>query len=510
MPSDRSLKSFTRRQALRLVGSAAAAGQFWSAQRLLAGCAAAESTSSGSLYSLRDPEEVVDSPYDPSKSWWMQNEYAPTLQEHDVAELEVVGSIPPELDGLFVRNGANHKHGDPGHWFLGNGMVHGVRFRGGRALWYKNRWVQTPLLADPTTIPSYAASGAAVSVTYHASQLFAAGEYGMPYRLSVDDLGTLGPQDYAGKLDDSFTAHPKIDAVSGEMFAFSYPFTPPFLRYYRIDPRGQLVAAEDIELPLRRDGLGSKLCMIHDFAITASKVIFLKLPVVFDLADTLSAGGFPFLWDESNGAHIGVMPRNGKSADITWIEIDPCYVFHTANAYDDEHGNVVLDVMRMPDPLWVERTTGLLPEPTYLSRYTIDPAGRTAKVQQLDDRIAEFPRCDERLIGRQSRYVYALEFDTSRMFEGHVTQLLKYDLRTDQITGHSFGAGLRTDEAVFVPARPGAGEDEGYLVSFVYDRRTDRSSVYILDASNMSAAPIAQVHLPVRVPVGFHGTWVPA
>src|SRR5262245_4086129 len=226
MSSKRSSKSFTRREALRLAGSAAAAGQFWSAQWLLSGCVSGEPSEDGSedsLYSLPDPEDVADSPYDPSKSWWMQNEYAPTLQEHDIHELEVVGAIPPELDGLFVRNGSNHKHGDPGHWFLGNGMVHGVRISGGKALWYKNRWVQTPLLEDPTVAPSYAASGAAISVTYHASRLFATGEYGMPYQLSVDDLSTLGLHNYGGKLDDSFTAHPKIDPVSGEMFAFSYP-----------------------------------------------------------------------------------------------------------------------------------------------------------------------------------------------------------------------------------------------------------------------------------------------
>ena len=509
-------KSLTRRDALRLA-AAAASSHYFCAPLLLGGCTRDDAGPTGDLkrrplsaaYAGNDAAPIA--PYDPARRWWMQSDFAPTQQEHDLFELEVVGVIPPELNGLYVRNGANPKQGDSAHWFLGHGMVHGVRLQSGKAIWYRNRFVRTPLLEDPNAgFSPFApeASLASVSVVHHASRLLAAGEFGLPYLLSPDDLSTLGPHDFDGKLSDSFTAHPKIDPVTGEMFAFAYTYSPPFLRYYRIDPGGALISSEDIDLPLRRDGLGSKLCMMHDFVITQTNVVFLQLPVVFDLVAATT--GFPFAWDETNGAHLGVMPRAGTSRDVTWIEIDPCFIFHTTNAYDDELGRVVFEAARILPPFWDRGNTGMLPAPVRLSRYTLDVGARSAKLEVLDDRNVDFPRVDDRMIGRKHRYVYANEFDLSKVYEGRVPRVVKYDLQERKASEHSFDPGLRPDEAMFVPAHARAGEDEGYLMTYVYDRRSDRSSLFILDASNLSAPPVAQVRLPVRVPLGAHGTWLPA
>lgn len=450
---------------------------------------------------------------DPKTSWWLQHEYAPVAAESDSVQLEVIGSIPPELDGIYVRNGSNPKVGDPGHWFLGNGMAHGVRLQAGKALWYKNRYVQTPLLQEPAgTVVKLDKPASNVSFIYHASHLLALGEVGFPYEISKDDLSTLGKYDFNGKLKESFTAHPKIDPMTGEMLAFAYTFAPPFMRYYQIDAQGAMTRSLDITQPNRRDGLPSKQTMMHDFQITQTKVVFLHLPITLDVAVGLAGKGFPYFWDESNGTHIGIMPRDGGSDDVIWIEIDPCFIFHTLNAHDDENGNVVLDAMRVPGSLWAGDNTGMLPPPagSHLVRYTIDLKARTAKLEKLSDRSADFPRADGRTTSRAYRYGYMVSLDPQMPYEGHAKAILKYDRTTGAMAEHAFAPGLRPDEAAFVPASKTAGEDEGYLMTYVYDRRTDKSSLFILDASNISAPPIAQIKLPYRVPCGFHGGWIPS
>lgn len=472
-----------------------------------AGTVSASDSDAGAVL---DP--VPQHPIDPNESWWMQHEFAPVHTEHETSELEVIGAIPPELDGIYMRNGPDPL-ADCGHWFLGSGMIHGVRLQAGKALWYKNRYVQTPLLKEPpgtVAIPTMPASN--VSVVYHASRLLALGEIGLPYELSKD-LATVGAYDFSGKLKESLTAHPKLDPVTGELLAFAYTLEAPYLQYYQIDPQGVLTRTVDITAPVRRDGFGSKMTMMHDFQITQSKVVFLHLPIVFDVEIGLSRKGFPFLWDEANGTQLGIMPRDGGNADVIWIEIDPCWIFHTLNAYDDANGNVVLEAVRVPGAQWQGENTSLLPPPagSYLVRYTIDLAKRTAKLETLSDRCTEFPTLDRRLASLEHRYGYMLDIDPLlQQYEGKIKGIFKYDRRSGAMAEHVFGPGLRPDEALFVPAAQNAAEDEGYLLTYVYDRRTDKSSLFILDASNMSAPPIAQIKLPYRVPAGFHGAWVPS
>ena len=456
-----------------------------------------------------DDGPVPTAPYDPSISWYLQNEYAPVREERDLFELTVEGAIPPELDGIFFRNGCNMRGRDLGHKWCGHGMVHAVSLQGGKALWYKNRYVRTAAYANPDELNATdpKAGLANTSVIYHASRLLAVAENGFPYEISPTDLSTIGAWDFAGKLNDAFTGHPKFDPVTGEMMAYGYTLSLPFLRYYRIDARGNMVSNEPIDLPVRRDGLGSKLCMIHDFAITATKTIFLHLPLVFDLERALRGDVIPFGWDETNGAHIGVMPRNGKSSDVVWIEIDPAWVFHVANAYDDGPGRVVLDVAWHAPPFWAGENTGLLPGAAQMGRYTVDLQTRSAKLSILDDRQIEFPRIDDRILGRNYRYTYALDFDHTKTYEGHVTGIVKYDVQRGLASKYTTGPGLHLDEAIFVPAGP--SEEDGYLMAFMYERQTDTSSVLILDASNLAAPVVARIKLPIRVPIGLHAYWLP-
>jgi carotenoid cleavage dioxygenase len=504
--------SFSRRDALRMLLSASAAhAPLW-----LAACADGSSPAPGALYGAAGScgpgdDPIPTAPYDPSISWYLQNEYAPTQEEHDLFELEVVGAIPAELDGTYFRNGPNYKGPDLGHKFCAQGMVHAVSVKGGRALWYRNRYIRTPFYDDPTELKLDPKGTAAnTSLIYHASRLLAVAESGFPYEMSPSDLSTLGYRDYEGKLTENFTGHPKYDPITGELIGIGYGFAPPFLHHYRVDPQGNLVGNEPIDLPPRPDGLPSNICMIHDFAITSTKTIFMKLPIVLDLTRALNGEGLPFGWDESNGSALGIMPRNGRSADVVWIEIDPCWIFHVVNAYDAGPNTVILDVARHPAPFWEGSNRGLLPGIAQLARYTIDLTLRTAKLSILDDREVEFPRFDDRLMGRKHRYAYTLGLDHDKMFEGHVTGIVKYDLQQGLATTLETAPGLHLDEVMFVPASANAGEDEGYLMGFVYERQTNTSSFLIYDAQNITAPPIAQVKLPVRVPIGLHGYWLPS
>jgi carotenoid cleavage dioxygenase-like enzyme len=447
--------------------------------------------------------------YDPTKPWWMQFNYGPVDAEHTEMSLFVEGSIPPELDGLYLRNGSNPKHGDPGHWFIGNGMVHGVRLSGGKALWYRNRYVQTPLL-DP--VPSDAGSAVGppgptdtdsnVSVIAHAGHLFALGEVGLPFELSTDDLSTIGPYDFGGKLKTWMTAHPKLDPVTGEMLMFGYGALPPFLTYHRVDGTGALTRSEVIDLPVS--------VMMHDFQITATKVVFMDLPIVFDLEMALGGAKFPFRWDGSHQARIGIMPRDGGSADVKWIDIETCFIFHTMNAYDDAHGNVVLEACRYTE-LWVNGPDGFDAFPK-LHRYVIDPVNGTATLDQLDDRLIEFPQIDRRRMSLENRYGYGLWLadPNGEQHPNGVRGIVKWDRQNQSSIVHAVDAAVQPDEAFFVPASKDGAEDEGYLLTYVYDRRTDRTELRILDASNLSGKAVATIKLPWRVPFGFHGVWVPA
>jgi carotenoid cleavage dioxygenase-like enzyme len=226
------------------------------------------------------PTVPTTAPFDTSEPWWLQGNFAPVLKETEAFGLAVAGAIPPELDGLYVRNGSNPQRRDSQHWFFGDGMVHGVRLSNGKAEWYRNRYVRTQLYLDKqgfgdTGAPGGTSTQSNVSAFHHAGKLLTSGEVGLPFELNADDLSTTGIYDFAGKLTTSCTAHPKVDPQTGEMHFFGYGFVPPYLTYHVADATGRLVSSQ--EVPVARS------TMIHDFAITDRDAIFWELPVVFDL-----------------------------------------------------------------------------------------------------------------------------------------------------------------------------------------------------------------------------------
>ena len=420
--------------------------------------------------------------------------YAPVTDELTAYDLPVTGSIPPELTGWYLRNGPNPHEANTGHWFLGDGMVHGVRLENGRAKAYRNRWVRTKSgrQRDEHGNLDLTAGVANTHVVRHAGRTFALVESSFPYELDLrpgHELDTVGPYDFDGKLGTAMTAHPKTCPATGELHFFGYDVQTPFLTYHRADETGELVVSRPVDVP--------GATMMHDFQLTENYVIFLDLPVVFDLE--LARGPvatMPFTWQPEYGARLGVLRRDDPHGALRWLDIDPCYVFHTLNAYDDGQ-RIVLYVARYPHLSAPE----LGEAPATLWRWTADLATGTVTEEQLDDEAAEFPRVDDRLAGRQSRYGHLVT-------SGDSNSLLRYDLATGSVERHDFGTGRRAAEASFAAAddRPGG---PGWLMTYVYDAPTDTSDLVVLDADDLGGAPVATIHLPRRVPYGFHGNWLP-
>ena len=377
---------------------------------------------------------------------------APVAEERTITDLQVVGAIPPELDGRYVRNGANPISGYADHPFLGDGMIHGIRLRDGRAEWYRNRYVTTPFVADPerpvidldSGLGDMSASKANTNVLGHAGRLLALEEGHFPYVLD-GDLGTVGAFDFDGKLRGSFTAHPKVCPVTGEMLAFGYSLLEPYLTYLRVSAAGELVQAENITV--------GGPTMMHDFNVTRNHVVFMDLPAVFDL-EMAMRGEMPIHWSDTYGARLGVMPRNGHDADVVWYDIDPCYVFHPMNAYE-VGDTIVLDVARL-DHIWRDSPMDF-PAPA-LYRWVIDTASGTVREEQVDDLAAEFPRVADSVVGLRHRYGYMMANATEAAFENPLSVsggILKYDRDRGVRTQIDVGRGRLPGEAVFVPRRRG-------------------------------------------------------
>lgn len=414
--------------------------------------------------------------------------YAPVADELTAFDLLVEGSIPPELNGWYLRNGPNPRQSTQ-HWFTGDGMVHGVRLENGHAAWYRNRWVRTESFDNP--FPVYNADGtrnlhssvANTHVVRHAGKTLALVESSLPYEIT-NDLQTLGAYDFGGKLVDSMTAHPKICPTTGELHFFGYGnIFAPHVTYHRADANGELTINRPVDVPA--------LTMMHDFALTASHVIFMDLPIVFNLDIAIKGeADMPYRWDDNYGARLGVLRRDDPFGEIRWFEIDPCYVFHVANAYDDGN-SIVLQAVRYPE-LW--RNNGGFEVDGVMWSWRIDLADGTVDERQLDDRGVEFPRIDDRLAGLRARYSIAVG-------DGN---LVRYDLDRATAEEHRFAG--EPGEAVYVPS--GTGELAGWYLAYVYDPARNGSDLVIIDASDFTGEPVARVRLPQRVPHGFHGNWI--
>ncbi|MEU4209739.1 carotenoid oxygenase family protein [Streptomyces sp. NPDC026206] len=451
---------------------------------------------------------------------YLRGLYAPVHDEITAVDLPVTGRIPDSLRGRYLRNGPNPLHVDAPaayHWFSGEGMVHGVRLRDGRAEWYRNRWVRSDavagrlgekLLHGPRHLGmDFAPNTHVQCFAGHCLALVEGGT--LPYELDPE-LYTIGPFDFHGTLPGGLAAHTIIDPRSGELHAVAYCLAWPFVQYLVVGTDGRVRRRTDIPVSGRP--------MMHDFSLTEHHVLLYDLPVVFTRGG--GRGGHHPVWAPGRPARLGVLPREGGAGGVRWLEIEPCFVFHPMNAYEHDGGRFITVHLVRYDRFF-DVVAGGRPAPgehlAYLERWTVDLVAGSVRRQRLDDRPVEFPRVDPRRLTGPHRFGYAmLERQPGR--EGgrereretrRETGLLKYDLERGTITEFRVPAGGDVGEGVFVPAAPEAAEDEGWVLAFAYDPLREATDLVVLAAEDFAAGPVARIHLPVRVPMGFHGNWIP-
>ncbi len=445
----------------------------------------------------------------PTTNRYLTGIFAPVTTEETMLDLPVEGTLPGHLDGRYLRNGPNPIGDvDPAtyHWFTGAGMVHGIRVRDGKAEWYRNRWVRSADVAADLGEPARPGPtngdfdfSANTNVIGHAGRTFAIVEAGSnPYELT-DELDTIGPCDFDGTLGGGYSAHPHLDPATGELHTVSYYWAwGNQVRYSVLDPGGRITKLVDVPT--------TGAPMLHDCAVTATSVVIYDLPVTFDLDLAMTGSKLPYRWNDDYPARIGLLPRDGEGADTQWFDVDPCYVFHTLNAYDDGD-TVVLDLVRH-DRMFATDYHGPNEGRPALERWTLDRRSGSVRTAPLAEGGHEFPRIDERLFGSAHRYGYTVGIGNDA--DGAVgleNTLYRHDAVAGTTTSRDFGAGSSVGEFVFVPNGPDAAEDNGLLMGFSTDTATDTSRLEVVDAATLES--VAAVQLPVRIPVGFHGNWIP-
>ncbi|XVF33731.1 hypothetical protein REPUB_Repub17cG0193700 [Reevesia pubescens] len=456
---------------------------------------------------------IVKLMYDSSQpQHYLSGNFAPAPTETPpTKDLPVKGHLPECLNGEFVRVGPNPKFAPVAayHWYVGD-------LKGLFGLLMVN--IQKLREKAKVLDLSYGNGTANTALIYHHGKLLALQEADKPYVLKVledGDLQTLGMLDYDKRLSHSFTAHPKVDPVTGEMFTFGYSHMPPYITYRVISKDGFMHDPVPITI--------SEPIMMHDFAITENYAIFLDLPLYFRPKEMVKEKKLIFSFDASKKARFGVLPRYAKDdLLIRWFELPNCFIFHNANAWEEED-EVVLITCRLENPD-LDQVNGEVKEKLenfsnelYEMRFNMKSG--LASQKKLSASAVDFPRVNEYYTGRKQRYVYGTILDSI----AKVTGIVKFDLHAEPEAGKAkievggnvqglfdLGPGKFGSEAIFVPREPGttSEEDDGYLIFFVHDENTGKSSVNVIDAKTMSADPVAVVELPHRVPYGFHAFFV--
>ncbi len=449
---------------------------------------------------------------DVSVNPYLEGNYAPVADEVTATDLPVQGELPAELEGRYLRNGPNPIEpvdAATHHWFAGDGMVHGVRLRGGRAEWYRNRYVGSAHVSRVRGLPDVPGPnwngspiGPNTNVAGFAGTTWAVVEAGgCPVELTYD-LETVGRNDFSGTLPGAFTAHPKLDPDTGELHAVVYAPAQwmDHVQYVVVGPDGRVRRTLDIPLGMT---------MLHDCSLTQRYVVIYDQPVTVDL-DLAVAGRFPFRWDPDHGNRVGLLPRDGTADDICWIDVPLGYAFHPLNAHDvldaDGTERVVIDLCNYPR-MFDREIRGPFETMARLERWTLTPGTRTAHIDVVDESPNEFPRHRGSVGTRAHRFGYTTS-PSADPAAGWPT--LKHDLVTGARRVFDHGPGRAAGEPVFVAREGGTAEDDGWLVTFVHDLGAGTAELVVLDAGDFDTRGyVARVALPQRVPFGFHGNWVP-
>jgi carotenoid cleavage dioxygenase len=474
--------------------------------------------------SLLPPDD--DHPYR-SGAW------RPQTTEWDASELDVVGEIPRDLAGVYLRNTENPliAAGPLYHPFDGDGMLHSIAFRDGSAS-YRNRFVRTLGLAAEQAAgrqlwsgiaerPEHAArsdgwgargrmkdASSTDVVVQRGVALTSFYQCGDLYRLDPLTLADLGRESWGGRFPrEGVSAHTKVDEATGELLFFNYGKEPPYMHYGVVSPEGELVHYVDVPLPGPR--------LPHDMAFTEHWAILNDCPLFWDPA-ALARGVHANRFFPELPTRFAILPRRGPG-EIRWFEAAPTFVLHWINAFE-QGDEIVLDGFFQHDPAPALPAGASLHDRLFRfldlhafqarpHRWRFDLRSGRTREEPLSDRVMEFGMINARYGGRPHRYAYnMLGVPGAFLFGG----IVKHDLATGREEVFEFGPGIYGSETAMAPRLGGTEEDDGYLVSFVSDLPEDRSECWIFHACALGDGPIARVALPERISSGTHACWAPA
>lgn len=452
---------------------------------------------------------------------YLQGPYAPVEREITATELKVTGEIPQDISGAYYRNGPNPVRPpvEMHHWFDGDGMIHAIHIEDGKAV-YRNRYVRTPdfvadqngtlrrdgifrsAVADESTVVYKNTSN--TDIICHGGSMMALWYIsGQPVRMDPRTLETTVTEQFGGALPNNVSAHSKVDLSTGELVFFDYALYEPWYTHGVVNRENILTHMTRIDLPGPR--------LPHDMAITENYSILMDLPVVFT-EQAIKNRVWRIHHDEGLPTRFGVLPRYGEGADIRWFDFDSCYIYHVVNAWEEGDEVVMLACKMVDNGREADKRFGpyapmvdVLALRAVLTRWRMNLKTGQGFEEQIDDTCTEFPIINLGMTGRRNRYSYhvAIPDTTTQVFDG----IVKYDLETGAHQKHVFADHVYGSEPAFAPRKNADDEDDGYVITFTSHAVDSTSEALILDARDISGEPLARIHLPQRVPLGFHGTW---
>ena len=475
---------------------------------------------------LQFPADVVFSGY-----------AAPARIEGEVHDLEVIGAIPSDLNGVYFRNSADHAYPPrlgKDIFLNGDGMIHKVRIQNNHAD-LTMRYVRTRKFllernarralfgayrnpfTDAPEVTGEDANTANTSVLWHHGRLYALKEAGRPYELDPHTLETRGEVDFQGQLQSrTFTAHPKLDPLTGECLAFAYNcqgVASDEIELYTLSPSGEFTRTERFKAPY--------CSMVHDFLVSRHYVIFVICPMVCDW-DRVKKGEPFWHWDNQRKTHIAVIPRDQGVCAIRWFTAPKLAMqTHTFNAWEDG-SRLYLDHF-VNELGWLSQFPDIHNPnahelPPFGERWMVNLSSQSddVEIRRFIDHIGEMPVVDARFAMHKLRHFW---FGTNNPELGPMlpfgpkgppfTCLGHFDEETGKIDLFYAGPDSAPEEPCFVPRRDSQVEGDGWLLSIVGRRAENRTDLVILDARRLSRGPVAIIKFPCRVHEGFHGIFVP-
>jgi len=467
-----------------------------------------------------------------SPNHFLIGNFAPISIERETANLSITGTMPGELRGALYRVGPNPQYAprdDHYHWFAGDGMVHAFSIQAGTVS-YKNRWLRTPkwqlenqagkalfgtfgnpATSDPGAVGQHTGT-ANTNIVHHGGRLFALEESHQPFEFDFATLESKGYQSFGERVTLRFTAHPKADPQTGELHFFAYSVGGPGttdMQYGVLDKDCMVTRLDSFSAPYAS--------VVHDFVATDRYVLFPIMPLTSSM-ERVMRGKPMFAWETALETHLGLLPRNGGMDALRWLPMDSCHVFHFMNAWDDGDRIVVyaMESEMAPGLPYADGRAGDAEKSAArLCRWTIELNAPSAAIKRecLDDSPAEFPRIDERYAGRRNQYGWYVchadgrgRDDAESVLYG---TLAMFDFTTGRRQRYSLAHGDVFSEPVFAARDGSVAEGDGWILALAWREAQQRSDLLVFNATRIESGPVAIVHLPYRVPFGFHGAWRP-